>query len=131
MSFPFEGETHVVSDGGAASSAAGQIADPAVAASSGADLQRARDYGWNERTNLDYDKLQQIGDSNEWLGAAQVYEWKDEYGDVAPEVPELEALLYGTEQRVTEGGHRENLDEIEVLLEGPTKVAPIQKASVD
>lgn len=131
MSFPFEGETHVVSDGGAASSAAGQIADPAVAASSAADLQRARDYGWNERTNLDYDKLQQIGDSNEWLGAAQVYEWKDEYGDVAPEVPELEALLYGTEQRVTEGGYRENLDEIEVLLEGPTKVAPIQKASVD
>ena len=104
--------------------------DPEKAAAKAADLSKARDYGWNETTAFNYTQYQQVGgDYDDWLGAAKVYEWQDEYGDVAPEVPELEAALYGTEARVTEGGHRENLDEIEVTLEGPTKFSPIQKVS--
>jgi ATP-dependent RNA helicase DDX3X len=28
-------------------------------------------------------------------GSAQVYQWNDEYGDIGPEIPELELELFG------------------------------------
>jgi len=34
------------------------------------------------------------GDYN-WAGNAAVYEFKDEYGDVPPRIPELEDMLFG------------------------------------
>lgn len=32
-----------------------------------------------------------------WAGNAAKYEWKDEYGDVGPEIPELEEMLFRNE----------------------------------
>ncbi|CAK1359666.1 ATP-dependent RNA helicase DED1 [Cercospora beticola] len=91
------------------------------------DLAKAREAGWSETTAFNYDEFtKQGGHSGEWQGMTGVYEWNDEYGDVAPELPELERMLYGTETRVVEGKHRDTLDDIEVVLEGATKVKPIQ-----
>ena len=36
-------------------------------------------------------------DLPEWAGNAAKYEWKDEYGDVGPEIPELEEMLFRNE----------------------------------
>lgn len=94
------------------------------------DLAKAREAGWSETTAFNYDEFtKQGGHSGEWQGMTGVYEWNDEYGDVAPELPELERMLYGTETRVVEGKHRDTLDDIEVVLEGATKVKPIQTVS--
>lgn len=91
--------------------------------------QRARDAGWTETTAFDYDSFQrQGGDDGKFLGEAAVYEWSGEYGDVAPEVPELEKILFGTEHRTIEGEHRNNID-LEVGVEGPTSVKPIRTVS--
>ncbi|EME38786.1 hypothetical protein DOTSEDRAFT_180684 [Dothistroma septosporum NZE10] len=87
--------------------------------------QRARDAGWTDTTAFDYDTYQRSGgDSGEWYGQSKVYEWSGEYGDIGPEVPELEKVLFGSDLITREGEHRENI-EIEVKLEGPTKVNKI------
>ncbi|KXT15560.1 hypothetical protein AC579_6533 [Pseudocercospora musae] len=101
--------------------------DNGAADAKAADLQRARDAGWTETVAFDYDAFQRTGGNDgNWLGQAAVYEWSGEYGDVAPSVPELEKLLFGTEHKVTEGSNMENLD-LTVSLEGPCKVTPIQR----
>lgn len=53
----------------------------------------ARDKGWTDPVPFEYAEL---ADKNhlEWAGVAIRYEWKDEYGDVGPAVPELEDQLF-------------------------------------
>lgn len=46
---------------------------------------------WVEKTAYDY---QEVGDRN-WDGNARVYEWDGEEGDIGPEHPELENILFG------------------------------------
>jgi ATP-dependent RNA helicase DDX3X len=60
----------------------------------------------------------------DWLGNARVYEWSDEYGNVAPRHPGLEEELFGDMK--PEGEHRGVLD-IEVRVEGPERLQPIRK----
>lgn len=36
-------------------------------------------------------------DLPKWAGNAAKYEWRDEYGDVGPEIPELEEMLFRSE----------------------------------
>ncbi|EME87037.1 uncharacterized protein MYCFIDRAFT_116498, partial [Pseudocercospora fijiensis CIRAD86] len=87
----------------------------------------ARSAGWTETVAFDYDAFQRSGGNDgNWLGQGAVYEWSGEYGDVAPQVPELEAILFGSEFKLREGTHRTNIDDIEVTVEGPTKIAPIK-----
>ncbi|KAF7192805.1 ATP-dependent RNA helicase DBP1 [Pseudocercospora fuligena] len=101
--------------------------DNDAAAAKAADYQRARDAGWTETVAFDYDEFQRTGGNDgNWLGQAAVYEWSGDYGDVAPSVPELEKVLFGTEHKVTEGSNMKNLD-LTVSLEGPSKVTPIQR----
>jgi hypothetical protein len=38
-----------------------------------------------------------------WAASAAKYEWKEEYGDVGPEVPELEKILFGDVFRNRQG----------------------------
>ena len=38
---------------------------------------------------------------HQWASNAEVYEWKDEYGDVGPTVPELELILFGKKTQNT------------------------------
>jgi hypothetical protein len=43
--------------------------------------------------------------SPKWAANARRYEWKDEYGDVAPRIPELEEELFCDKFRARQGGH--------------------------
>ena len=90
----------------------------------GEDLAKAREAGWTERTAFDYGGND--SGSGDWAGAAKVYEWSDSYGEVGPEVPELEKILFGGEFVMRRGDSINNL-ELEVHIEGPTKIAPVRK----
>lgn len=108
-----------------------EVADASInEADKQAQLERARGHGWTETVAFDYNSYQKSGGDNpyEWYGTAEKYEWKDDYGDVGPEIPELEKILFGNEFITREGAHRNNLD-IEVTLEGPEKIAPIKTVS--
>jgi len=92
-----------------------------------ADLERVRAAGWTERSAVDYTTVaDQAASSGDWFATAKVYEWKGEYGDVGPKVPELEKILFGGDFRVRQGEHLNNL-EFEVAVEGPVKIAPVRK----
>lgn len=83
--------------------------------------------GWTEKVAFDYDAFTRTGGADgNFLGEAKVYEWKDEYGDVAPAHEELEKILFGSEFKLREGKHREAL-EINVNVEGPERIKPVVK----
>ena len=42
-----------------------------------------------------------------WAASAEKYEWKDDYGDIGPEHPELEKQLFGGEFLVRSGADME------------------------
>lgn len=88
------------------------------------DLAKAREAGWTERTVHNYND----GDASavDWAGAAAKYEWSDEYGEVGPEVPELERTLFGGEFQMRRGDHISNL-ELLVGTEGRTQIAPVRE----
>lgn len=50
---------------------------------------------WTPAKAYDYSTLAPGQDEN-WDGAARIYEWDGEMGEVAPEHPELELELFGT-----------------------------------
>ncbi|KAK3635451.1 hypothetical protein LTR56_014735 [Elasticomyces elasticus] len=89
-------------------------------------IKNARNQGWNETTAFDYEQYNRTGGDNaDWAGAGTKYEFKGEYGDVAPEVPELELLLFGGEFQMKKGEHYKNLP-IDAAVEGPKKIDPIK-----
>ncbi|KAK3674298.1 hypothetical protein LTR78_005767 [Recurvomyces mirabilis] len=89
-------------------------------------VSKARDAGWNEATAIDFSKYQNGGaEDNDWHGAAASYEWKDEYGDVGPEVLQLEMILFGGEFQMKRGERMEPL-ELKVNIEGPVLIKPIK-----
>ena len=82
-------------------------------------VQRSREAGWVEPVKYDYEAYaagpKDAGEAAApdstfelptWAANAIKYEWKDEYGDVGPAHPELEAMLFGKDNRVTEGKER-------------------------
>ncbi|KAI7567401.1 DEAD/DEAH box RNA helicase [Hortaea werneckii] len=82
-------------------------------------VERARAAGWTETTAYDYVGFQRTGASNtDWHGAARVYEWKDEYGDVAPPIPELEVMLFGGEFQMRRGEHMESFATSTLTIQG-------------
>ena len=81
------------------------------------DNQKAKDAGWVDGgAGGSY--------SDEWAGAGPVYnvEWKDDYGDLGPEVPELEEKLFATDFRNRQGDFLNNLEAFEVQVEGPSNL---------
>jgi hypothetical protein len=93
-------------------------------------VEKARAAGWNETTAFNYEEFQRTGgnDTN-WYGSARVYEWKDEYGEVGPEVPELEDILFGGEFVMRQGEHMGALH-YNVQQEGPKRIQPVAKVSL-
>ena len=84
-------------------------------------LEKARAAGWTETTAFNYDQfLRTGGNDGDFQGAGQKYEWKDEYGDVGPEIPELEQILFGGEFQMRKGAHMNNISDYHVTVEGPT-----------
>ena len=45
--------------------------------------------GWTHADNIEH-----ATDDNRWFGGAEVYEWDDDYGEVAPRNPDLEKDLF-------------------------------------
>ena len=92
------------------------------------DQANAREAGWVEQTKFDYGAYQASGGRDgEWFGESKRYEWKEEYGDVGPPVPELERTLFaGTNNE--QGEYFKNL-EFKVTVEGPMKIEPVRKVS--
>jgi hypothetical protein len=91
---------------------------------------RARDAGWVETVPVDYNVQQNSRDDDHahYLRNSAVYEWDDEYGDVGPEMPELEQDLFRGDFRVRQGTHMSNL-QFEVTVEGPDKLQPARSVS--
>lgn len=71
----------------------------------------AREKGWAAPEGYDYTKYTaeplpkpaeeqeqgEQGELPEWAAKAAKYEWKDEFGDVGPHIPELEEMLFRSE----------------------------------
>lgn len=80
-----------------------------------AKAQLARDKGWVEQQNFNYEATvppqEEAADMNlptgselqGWMSRARKYEWKEEYGNVGPEDPDLEKELFGSELRLKKG----------------------------
>ena len=70
--------------------------------------KRSREAGWVEPAEYDYtsynagtreerEAIELTHDLPAWAANAAKYEWSDEYGDVGPAHPELEAMLFRNE----------------------------------
>lgn len=108
-----------------------EINNPAVTAAVDpvADEERARSHGWTEKSAINYESYQPSArDDAHWLANSRVYEWSDEYGDVGPEVPDLEAKLFNGEFIMRLGQHSQAL-EFEVDVRGPVRPQPIRRVS--
>lgn len=64
-----------------------------------------------------------------WAASAVKYEFTDELGDVAPRVPELEALLFRNEHIMRMGRNMKNL-QFRVTVEGPAEIRPVSSVSL-
>lgn len=94
--------------------------------------ERAQEAGWVATQPVDYSVRQSSRDDEtaHYLANSAVYEWNDEYGDVGPEVPELEEQLFGGHFRVRQGEHMKNL-QFEVTVEGPDRLQPARSVSTN
>lgn len=83
-----------------------------------AKFKQARDAGWVEPQAYDYtaasarhgeqaapSSIEQVDaeDMPGWMHQAAKYEWHEDYGDIGPEVPELEAQLFKGDSRTRTG----------------------------
>jgi ATP-dependent RNA helicase DDX3X len=99
------------------------------------NLQAVQDKGWTNPIPFVYDSVtggtaapDETRDEAPWLSDAAVYEWDDEFGDVAPRVPKLEKELYESETAMRAGKRIEAL-KFEVKIEGPTKIQAVRDVS--
>ena len=79
-------------------------------------VKRVQDAQWAKPSKYDYDTYNANprdqpmapGEVEEgvptWAANATKYEWSDEFGDVGPEHPALEKLLFGDEHTMKKGG---------------------------
>jgi ATP-dependent RNA helicase DDX3X len=91
---------------------------------------KAQEAGWVGTVPVNYN-LQQSSREDElaaYAASSAVYEWDDEYGDVGPEVPQLEEQLFNNGFRLRQGKFMANL-QLEVTVEGPDKIHPVRSVS--
>ncbi|KAI1300441.1 P-loop containing nucleoside triphosphate hydrolase protein [Xylaria venustula] len=95
----------------------------ATAAGAAAEHQDAPVAPWGEKTQNDYNE----GNENvSWEGNVRVYEWDGEEGDLGPEHPELESMLFGDPStRDPQGIDFNKIDKINVTQEGLDRIQPI------
>lgn len=77
-------------------------------------IQQVKEKGWQEDTI----------ERGDWHANAAKYEWNDDFGDVTPRVPELEAMLYAGEFRMKHGS-LDAFKEFEVSVAGPVQFKPV------
>jgi ATP-dependent RNA helicase DDX3X len=94
--------------------------------------ERARAYKWAEPKQYDYDVsgLDREHSLNlPWFSKAARYEWSDEYGDVAPRLPELEKELFSDLYITTQGERMDEYSKFNVVVQGPVEIAPAREVS--
>ncbi|KAF2000693.1 DEAD-domain-containing protein [Amniculicola lignicola CBS 123094] len=98
------------------------------------NLAKHKEAGWNDPIPFNYDSVmggtQGAGSHSDvkWLADAAVYEWDDEYGDVAPRIDELEQVLFHDEHRMRAGGAiKAYTFEIELNQFGGSKIQPVRE----
>lgn len=64
-----------------------------------------------------------------WAATAVRYEWDDDFGDVGPEVPELEQELF-LHENVMRKGNAFQVLEYKIHQEGPVQISPVRKVSL-
>jgi len=97
-----------------------------------ANVARAKEAGWNNQIPFQYETVvggtpaeDETRDGAVWLSDAAIYEWDDEFGDVAPPNLELEKLLYEEQNLQRAGGAIKALS-FNVSIEGSTKIQPVR-----
>ncbi len=76
--------------------------------------QRSREHGWSEPEKYDYESynagtreereaVEAAHEVPAWASNAMKYEWQEDYGDVGPEHPELEEMLFKDKNRMESG----------------------------
>ncbi|KAK5938612.1 hypothetical protein PMZ80_008802 [Knufia obscura] len=106
-----------------------------------AKIQLVREKGWVEQQPFNYAAtaappapLEAASDDKPfngealpgWMSRASKYEWKDEYGDVGPRVPELEKELFGSELRAKKGINFDELLSIKTVAEATERPNPVR-----
>ncbi|KAH9884852.1 P-loop containing nucleoside triphosphate hydrolase protein [Xylariomycetidae sp. FL2044] len=78
---------------------------------------------WVEPTPNNYNETDE---GREWEGNARIYEWDGQEGDIGPEHPELENVLFGApDERDPQGIDFRNIDVINVSQEGVQRIDPV------
>lgn len=100
---------------------------------------KAREHGYTAPVPYDYSAYQDDGKGSDMLAsatraaAAQAarYEWKGEYGEVGPKIPELEAILFSDEFKYEAGTQRDRIEDFrtEITSNGDLKFVAITNVS--
>jgi hypothetical protein len=85
---------------------------------------KAREHGYTVPVPYDYSAYQDDGKGSDMLAsatraaAAQAvrYEWKGEYGEVGPKIPELEAILFSDEFKYEAGTQRDRIEDFKTEI---------------
>lgn len=101
--------------------------------------KRPQDHGWEPRTAFNYEAVappapdatapESTDDAPGWAHNAVRYEWNDDYGDVGPAIPALEAQLFNRNNISSAGSDLRTLSEFVVTQEGPTRIAHVRTVS--
>ncbi|KAJ5624383.1 ATP-dependent RNA helicase ded1 [Penicillium lagena] len=83
----------------------------------------AQEAGWAKPTPFNYDI--DTNEVKEWAAVAPKYEWKDEFGEVGPPVPELEDQLFRNDYITRVGYKLDALNAIDVTCESKDAIKPI------
>ncbi|KAJ5820329.1 ATP-dependent RNA helicase ded1 [Penicillium riverlandense] len=97
---------------------------PAPAPPTTEDAARAaQEAGWTKPIPFNYDI--DTKEVREWAAVAPKYEWKDEFGEVGPPVPELEDQLFRNDFITRVGYKLDALNAIDVTCESKDAIKPI------
>lgn len=90
----------------------------------------AQEFGWAERTPIDYASAQSKEPAQAFFHSEEKYEYGGDYGDVGPRVPDLEAKLFNTKYRVEAGDMLNHLMSFNVIVEGSEMVKRVESVSI-
>ncbi|KAH0272045.1 DEAD/DEAH box RNA helicase, partial [Aureobasidium melanogenum] len=105
----------------------GQGVAPSAVGPSPENLAAIRAHGWMENEKLDYDAFNAPTSeaTPTWAGAAAVYEWTGEEGDIGPPDAELEEQLFGGEHNRA-GTSLDHIMNFKAIIDGPKQYKPIE-----
>jgi ATP-dependent RNA helicase DDX3X len=107
---------------------------------------KAREHNWPDKVPYDYSsyqpgaaaaKIDEIADllapltiAGAAVSAAR-YEWKDEFGDVGPEIPQLEEILFTPADKFEAGSARHHIDGIHMEIVAKDEPKPIREVRLE